>query len=64
MGQALDPVTRNHVDKAAAALASEFAGVFSEETITRSIGESLDLLGARPSTCSFPCSRTASRASG
>ena len=45
MSQALDPVTRNHVDKAAAALAAEFAGVFSEETIARYIGESLDLLG-------------------
>ena len=45
MSQALDPVTRNHIDKAAAALAAEFAGVFSEETIARYIGESLDLLG-------------------
>ena len=45
MSQALDPVTQNHVDKAAAALASEFAGVFSEETIARYIGESVDLLG-------------------
>ena len=45
MNRALDPVTRNHVDKAAAALSAEFAGVFSEETIARYIGESLDLLG-------------------
>ena len=45
MSQALDPVTQNHVDKAAAALAAEFAGVFSEETIARYISESLDLLG-------------------
>jgi protein-tyrosine-phosphatase len=45
MSQALDPVTRNHIDKAATALAAEFAGVFSEETIARYIGESLDLLG-------------------
>ena len=45
MSHALDPVTRNHVDKAAAALAAEFAGIFSEETIARYIGESLDLLG-------------------
>jgi protein-tyrosine-phosphatase len=45
MSQALDPVTQNHVDKAAAALAAEFAGVFSEETIARYIAESLDLLG-------------------
>jgi arsenate reductase len=43
--QALDPVTKGHVDKAAAALASEFAGVFSEETIARYIGESVELLG-------------------
>jgi len=45
MSHALDPVTQNHVDKAAAALAAEFAGVFSEETIARYIAESLDLLG-------------------
>ena len=45
MNQTLDPVTRNHVDKAAAALSAEFAGVFSEETIALYIGESLDLLG-------------------
>ncbi len=45
MSQALDPVTQSHVDKAAAALAEEFAGVFSEETIARYIGESVDLLG-------------------
>ena len=45
MSQALDPVTQNHVDKAAAALTSEFEGVFSEETIARYIGESVDLLG-------------------
>ena len=32
-------------DKAAAALTSEFEGVFSEETIARYIGESVDLLG-------------------
>ena len=44
MHQALDPVTRNHIDKAAAALADEFEGVFSRETIARNIGESLDLL--------------------
>ena len=41
----LDPVTQSHVDNAAAALASEFAGVFSEETVVRCIGESVDLLG-------------------
>ena len=45
MSQALDPVTRHHIDKASAALAAEFAGVFSQETIARYIDESLDLLG-------------------
>lgn len=45
MSNALDPVTQNHVDKAAVALADEFAGIFSEETIRRYIGESTDLLG-------------------
>jgi arsenate reductase len=45
MPQTLDPVTRHHVDQAAKALASEFAGIFSEQTIARYIGESLDLLG-------------------
>jgi len=41
----LDPVTQHHVDQAAARLADEFKGVFSEETIARYIAESLDLLG-------------------
>jgi arsenate reductase (thioredoxin) len=45
MPQILDPVTQHHVDRAAAALASEFRGVFSEETIARYMAESLDLLG-------------------
>jgi arsenate reductase len=45
MSQMLDPVTRNHVRQAAAALADEFVGVFSEETIERYIAESVDLLG-------------------
>jgi arsenate reductase len=45
MSQMLDPVTENHVRKAAGALADEFAGIFSEETIERYIAESLDLLG-------------------
>jgi arsenate reductase len=45
MSQMLDPVTRNHVRQAAAALADEFTGVFSEETIERYIAESVDLLG-------------------
>lgn len=45
MSQALDPVTQHHVHQAAEALAREFAGVFSQETIERYIAESLDLLG-------------------
>src|SRR5262245_32320420 len=45
MSQMLDPVTQHHVRQAADALAAEFAGVFSQETIERYIAESLDLLG-------------------
>jgi arsenate reductase len=45
MSETLDPVTSRHVEKAAEALASEFAGIFSEEAIARYIAESLDLLG-------------------
>ncbi len=45
MNQALDPVTQHHVEQAARALAAEFAGIFSVETIERYIGESTDLLG-------------------
>lgn len=45
MSQMLDPVTQHHVQQAAAALADEFAGVFSQETIERYTGESVDLLG-------------------
>jgi arsenate reductase (thioredoxin) len=41
----LDPVTQHHVRQAADALAGEFEGVFSKETIERYIAESLDLLG-------------------
>ena len=41
----LDPVTQHHVRQAAEALASEFEGVFSQETIERYIAESLDLIG-------------------
>ena len=43
--EVLDPVTQHHVNQAAEALAGEFKGVFSEETIARYIAESLDLLG-------------------
>ena len=42
----LDPLTRQHVEKAADALHDEFKGVFSPETITRCIAESVDLLGS------------------
>jgi protein-tyrosine-phosphatase len=45
MTEMLDPVTRQHVEKAADALQDEFAGVFSRETIARFIAESTDLLG-------------------
>lgn len=45
MSQALDPVTQHHVRQVADALADEFAGVFSRETIERYVGESADLLG-------------------
>jgi arsenate reductase len=43
--EVLDPVTRQHVEKAADALQREFEGVFSRETIARCIAESTDLLG-------------------
>jgi arsenate reductase (thioredoxin) len=46
MAQTLDPVTLNHVRRAADALADEFTGVFSRETIERYIAESLDLIGS------------------
>jgi arsenate reductase len=45
MTEMLDPITRAHVEKAAAALQDEFAGTFSRETIARYIAESVDLLG-------------------
>ena len=41
----LDPVTRQHVERAAEALQREFAGTFSQETIARYIAESAELLG-------------------
>jgi len=43
--EVLDPITRQHVEKAAGALQDEFAGTFSRETIARYIAESVDLLG-------------------
>ncbi len=54
MNQALDPVTQRHVQSAAAALADEFAGVFSEETIARYLADSLDLLGGSSVTVFVP----------
>jgi arsenate reductase len=45
VAEILDPVTQQHVRRAAEALADEFAGVFSKETIERYIAESVDLLG-------------------
>jgi len=45
MTEMLDPVTRQHVEKAAEALQDEFAGTFSRETIARFIAESVELLG-------------------
>jgi arsenate reductase (thioredoxin) len=41
----LDPLTRQHVEKAAEGLQDEFAGIFSRETIARFIAESVNLLG-------------------
>jgi protein-tyrosine-phosphatase len=45
MTEILDPITQRFVDQAAKALAAEFAGIFSEETIARYIADSLDRLG-------------------
>src|ERR687896_562476 len=45
MTEMLDPITRQHVEKASEALQDEFAGTFSRETIARYIVESVDLLG-------------------
>jgi len=45
MTQAVDPVTQQHIDRAAERLADEFSGIFSKETIARYMEESTDLLG-------------------
>jgi protein-tyrosine-phosphatase len=45
MTEMLDPVTRQHVERLSEGLVEEFSGVFSRETITRYIAESVDLLG-------------------
>jgi len=52
MSQMLDPVTQDHVRKAA----DEFAGVFSEETIERYIAERSTCSAKAGSTSSFPSS--------
>ena len=52
--EVLDPVTRTHVEKAAAALEDEFAGTFSTETIARYIAESTDLLAGGSITVFVP----------
>ncbi len=44
MSQALDPVTRRQIAGLSRGLVSEFAGVFSEETIERYVEESVYLL--------------------
>jgi protein-tyrosine-phosphatase len=41
----LDQVTRQHLERLSEALVDEFAGVFSAETITRYLADSVDLLG-------------------
>jgi arsenate reductase len=41
----LDPITRQHVERATDALQVEFAGTFGRQTIARYIAESVDLLG-------------------
>jgi arsenate reductase len=41
----LDPVTRQHIERAAENLLREFAGIFAKETIERFIMESTALLG-------------------
>ncbi len=41
MEAVLDPITQEHIRRASKNLADEFAGIFSEETIERFMGESL-----------------------
>jgi arsenate reductase (thioredoxin) len=45
VAEILDPLTQQHVRRAAEALADEFAGVFSKQTIECYIAEPVDLLG-------------------
>ena len=41
MEAVLDPITQEHIRRASKNLADEFAGIFSEETVERFMGESL-----------------------
>ena len=52
--EVLDPITRQHVERAAAALQDEFAGIFAQETIARYIAESTDLLSGGSITVFVP----------
>jgi arsenate reductase len=45
MSLALDPVTEHHLQRASEELAKEFAGIFSEETISRYLRESTHVFG-------------------
>jgi len=64
MSQALDPVTRRHVEHMAEALVVEFFGIFSRETIERYLAESVDLLGDRKINAFVPVLAHRLRASG
>ena len=50
----LDPVTAEHVRKAAASLENELKGIFSPETIERFVGESLEQLSGSSVTVYVP----------
>jgi hypothetical protein len=41
----VDLITRGHLEKGLKTLRSEFAGIFSSETVERYMAESLDALG-------------------
>ena len=64
MTQTVDPVTQQHIERAAERLAEEFAGAFSRRR-SRDTWRSRPTCSARlESTCSCPFSPTASPASG
>jgi hypothetical protein len=44
----VDLITRGHLEKGLKTLRSEFAGIFSSETVERYMAESLDALGGCP----------------